>query len=98
MRQLKRFISFDEPCYQSFQNGLSSGGFLGRLWDAWQRGGNNWNSTLSFTNKVTRGQEKRKERFIESRSLTFRGDIELVIDKEKEIHFCLEFVTDGLKA
>lgn len=40
---------------------------------------------------------RKKRKLIESGLLTSRGDIELVIDKEQEIHFCLEFTTAGPK-
>ena len=42
---------------------------------------------------MTRGQGREKrDSFIESCYFTFRGDTEVVTDREKEIHFCLEFV------
>lgn len=40
---------------------------------------------------------RKKRKLIESGLLTSRGDIELVIDKEQEIHFCLEFTAAGPK-
>lgn len=42
-------------------------------------------------------KSRKKRNLIESGLLTSRGDIELVIDKEQEIHFCLEFTAAGPK-